>query len=327
MAKSLDQLTELASPVGGDNVLIQQGATAYKTTVAKIGVAVAANVGGDILPDMTGATGTVSVRNIGSSTQKFNTIWAHDLQLDANSLYVNGKKVIEDASSTMTFSTDPDQALEVRTSSTTPGTGNGSLSLSAGNQINMTAGGDVQFTVSNAAGATKGLSFSNQSAGGNITFSTPNGSAVFNQNVAISGNLTVSGTTVTMNTETVLIEDNMIQLNSSQVGAPAATLVGGIEINRGDELKYRFVFEELTDTFKIGEQGSLQAVATREDTPIDGGLAVWSAADHRFNTISGSVPIFTSGTAFPESPKGGDECFRTDLDEFYKYTGAVWVQI
>lgn len=327
MAKSLDQLVELTNVAKTSNTLVQQAGTAYRASVQNLGAAILSDTSGDILPNMAGASGSVSTVNIGSSTQKFNTIWAHDLQLDASSLYVNGKKVIEDASSTMTFSTSVDQALEVRTSSSVAGTGNGSLSLTAGNQLNVTSGGDVQFTVSNASGATKGLSFSNQSVGGNVTFSTPNGAAVFNHNVAIAGTLTVSGSTVTLNTETVLIEDNMIQVNSSQTGTPAPTLIGGIEVNRGDELNYRFVFAEATQTFRIGEQGSLQAVATREDSPVDGGLAVWNAVARRFDTISGSVPIFTSGTSFPTTMKAGDECFREDLDEFYKYTGTTWVQI
>jgi hypothetical protein len=34
-----------------------------------------------------------------------------------------------------------------------------------------------------------------------------------------------------------------------------------------------------------------------------------------------------SGTAFPVSPSFGDECYREDLDEWYKYNGSTWTQI
>jgi hypothetical protein len=43
-------------------------------------------------------------------------------------------------------------------------------------------------------------------------------------------------------------------------------------------------------------------------------------ADGRFVAV-------TSGTSFPGSPTFGDEIYRTDLDEWYKYNGAVWTQI
>ena len=46
-------------------------------------------------------------------------------------------------------------------------------------------------------------------------------------------------------------------------------------------------------------------------------------------TISTGAKIVscTSGTTFPVSPVLGDECYRTDLDEWYKYNGAIWMQI
>lgn len=37
--------------------------------------------------------------------------------------------------------------------------------------------------------------------------------------------------------------------------------------------------------------------------------------------------LVTSDTQFPSSPTLGDECYRTDLDEWYKYNGSVWMQI
>ena len=87
----------------------------------------------DILPDMTGATGDVSVRNIGSAAAKFNSVYADEVFVGASSLYVNGKTAIQDNSSVMTFATDIDQGVEIKTSSSTPGSGSGNLTLSSGN--------------------------------------------------------------------------------------------------------------------------------------------------------------------------------------------------
>ena len=69
-----------------------------------------------------------------------------------------------------------------------------------------------------------------------VTIGTPTSTTT------IRGNLDVQGTTTTINTEQLLMEDNIITINSNQTGTPSNTLVSGIEIERGDELNYRFVF-------------------------------------------------------------------------------------
>ena len=108
-------------------------------------------------------------------------------------------------------------------------------------------------------------------------------------------NLTITGNTVFVNTETLTIEDNIIQLNSSIDPAthPPSTLYGGIEINRGIDNKYWFAFHEGSESFKIGEvvpsgltydYSNLQPVATREDTPNDTCFAIWNSAEKRFVT-------------------------------------------
>lgn len=299
-------------------------------------------VKGDILPD------TTSSRDIGSDTFKFRAVYADEVYVSQNSLYVNNKKVLEDLSDTMTFSTDVDQAVQIKTTSTSNGTGNGNITLSSENLVNLTSLGGVNVTVGSNVSA-KNIQFQNNSTDGHIEFvsNTGSGSGIsftgntsFNNDLTIAGNLTVSGSTTTVNTTTVNIQDNLIQINSNQTGTPATSLIGGIEVNRGDSQAYRFVFEEMTDTFKIGEQGSEQAVATREATPTANGIAFWDSFNNRMNTSSdltfdGSdltvmtrkVVTISSGTSFPSGAGLGDECYRTDLDEFYKYNGSVWIQI
>ena len=43
------------------------------------------------------------------------------------------------------------------------------------------------------------------------------------------------------------------------------------------------------DTFKVGEAGDLQILATREDSPEDGGVAFWDDTNKRFNTDTGFI--------------------------------------
>lgn len=119
---------------------------------------------GHLLPEMTGASGVVSARDIGSSSQKIRRLYVHDAYIDAGSLYVNNKLVLQDDSGTITVSTDEDQDLKIRT------TGTGDLVLESDNEVNSIAKGGIEFTVPSNI-PTKHLNFTNLSSGGNLTFS------------------------------------------------------------------------------------------------------------------------------------------------------------
>lgn len=130
---------------------------------------------GTLLPEMTGATGNVSVRDLGSTTQRYRNIYADELFLGASSLYVNGKKVIEDVSDTMTFATDPNQSMVLSTS------GIGTLGLtsdnailtltSTQNEVNINGAGGIEMNVNNTL-VSKHINMANAAANGNITLST-----------------------------------------------------------------------------------------------------------------------------------------------------------
>ena len=100
-----------------------------------------------------------------------------------------------------------------------------------------------------------------------ITTPTVIGTATFEEDVVITGDLTVSGTTTTVNTEEVNIADNIIRLNSNFTGA-GPTESGGIEIERGDEANKQFVWDEGSDKWSIGAE-TFDA-ATVEATTITG---------------------------------------------------------
>jgi hypothetical protein len=135
-------------------------------------------------------------------------------------------------------------------------------------------------------------------------------------------------------------------LNNNQSGIPSSSLISGISVNRGDSPDYRFIFKEDDDTFRVGEENLEQAVATREDSPTSFGVSYWNNTSKRFDTFSGltfngtnlssindiliqsrRAVTVASGTSFPTGVGLGDECYRTDLDEWYKYNGATWMQI
>lgn len=115
----------------------------------------------------------------------------------------------------------------------------------------------------------------NQNIGGDKTFTG---------NVTVQGDLVVNGSSVTVNAQTVEVEDNLMLINKGEVGNGVTAGEAGILVDRGTAPDYKFVWEEAGQAFKIGEVGSLQKVATREDAPISGGLAVWDSGSAKFNT-------------------------------------------
>ncbi len=237
---------------------------------------------GTISTDLIPATSSI---DIGSTTNPIDHIYANEMFLSASSLYVNGKKVIEDTSNVMTFTTEVDRSMDVKT------TGIGNLTLRSDNQLNAASKGGMEWIVP-ADIPSKNINFTNLSTSGQIVF-TSNSAVIVSNDLTVSGNLTVNGTTTTIDTTNLVIEDNIITLNKNQTGIPASSLISGIEIERGDESNYRFTFKEIDQTFRVGVQGSEQAVATRQDTPTANAIPVWNDTAKRFDTsaitISGTV--------------------------------------
>lgn len=137
--------------------------------------------------------------------------------------------------------------------------------------------------------------------------------------LTIQGNLNVSGTTTTVNSETVTIADNIIVLNSNETGTP--TQNAGIEVERGTETNYQFLFNETSDTFEIGMVGSLQAVATRQNIPTNNGVAVWDDANKQFITSTNltltSTNLYVGGTV-SASELIERTPYPKDLEQAYK---------
>jgi hypothetical protein len=80
---------------------------------------------------------------------------------------------------------------------------------------------------------------------GNINIT---GTLQTSSNAIIGGNLTVSGTTTSVNTETINLADNNIVLNSNHTGAPTEN--AGITVERGTEADKVFQWNETTDLWE-----------------------------------------------------------------------------
>jgi len=73
------------------------------------------------------------------------------------------------------------------------------------------------------------------------------GNKTFSDNVIVTGNLTVNGTTTAVNSNTVNIGDNILVLNSDEAGTPSQS--AGFEVERGTAANARFIWDEGNDRF------------------------------------------------------------------------------
>ena len=103
------------------------------------------------------------------------------------------------------------------------------------------------------------------SAGTGVSYDSSNGQFSIGQNVStsdsvtfagmtISGDLTVNGTTTTVNSEIVNIADNIIVLNSNETGTPSQD--AGIDVERGTSNNVSLTWNETDDVWKFTNNGS-----------------------------------------------------------------------
>jgi len=114
--------------------------------------------------------------------------------------------------------------------------------------------------------------------------------------VDIDGNLTVSGTTTYINTETIELDDNTILLNAN---ATTASEDAGIEIERGTvETNVTFLWDETADKWTIGTEtfvaGTVEADLTGDVTGT-----VSSISNHNTDALTqGSTNLYYASSLF-----------------------------
>jgi len=90
-----------------------------------------------------------------------------------------------------------------------------------------------------------------------------NSNVTFND-LTVSGNLTVSGTTTTVNSNTVTIGDSVLTLNSDEAGTPSQN--AGLEVERGTSTNASLLWNETTDSWVAGLLGSEVELTTNSGT-------------------------------------------------------------
>jgi hypothetical protein len=71
-------------------------------------------------------------------------------------------------------------------------------------------------------------------------------------NLTVEGDLTVNGTTTTINTTNLEVEDNIITLNKGETGAGVSEGKAGLMVDRGSENDAVLIYDESDDKWKVG---------------------------------------------------------------------------
>ncbi len=168
--------------------------------------------------------------------------------------------------------------------------------FSAGTGVTVSSG---QISVGQAVGTTD-----------NVTFN----------DMIVSGDLTVSGTTTTVNSNTVHIGDNIISLNHDETGTPSQD--AGIEIERGTSTNKTLVWNETTDKWTVGSEtfvagmfeGSVAATTLTADSATLGAVEGFShlKAPHSATTKTYTVTVATKTSAHRYNGTGSSNGFVID---------------
>jgi len=87
-----------------------------------------------------------------------------------------------------------------------------------------------------------------------LSIGAATGTTTVNNALTVAGDLTVSGTTTTVNTETINLADNVITLNSNEAGTPSQN--AGIEVERGTSTNVALQWNETSDVWEFTVDGT-----------------------------------------------------------------------
>lgn len=195
------------------------------------------NVSSDIIPS------TTNTYSLGSPTKKWEEVF-----IGPNSLYIEDVVTGNNVEFTVNNGT---LLLDNAAISTSIGSNSVTLGThTTGSYVqSLVAGTGVTLSNNSGEGATPTIAIGQSVAtNANVTFN----------DVTVAGNLLVSGATVTVNSETLTIDDNIIVLNNNEAGTPSQN--AGIEVERGTSANVAIRWNESTDKWETTNDGSTYSV-------------------------------------------------------------------
>lgn len=130
---------------------------------------------------------------------------------------------------------------------------------------------------------------------GNLTIDSAGGTVTVDDNVVITGSLTVSGSATYVNTEIVTIDDNVILLNSNSSGSP--TQDAGIEVERGDSTNVSLLWNETNDNWTLTNNGTnYHEIVRKYATNVGNSASTVFTITHNLDTRDVVVQVYDNNT-------------------------------
>jgi hypothetical protein len=136
--------------------------------------------------------------------------------------------------------------------------------------IGVTLNSSGEFRIGQAVDTTSNVTFGTVDCGNITTTGTLEGPTTFTIDpathgddtgtVVIAGDLTVQGTTTTVNSTTVALGDNILVLNKDEAGTPSAN--AGLEVERGTATNVSLLWNETGDNWTVSDGSATSTLLT-----------------------------------------------------------------
>lgn len=182
----------------------------------------------------------------------------------------------DDTTDTLTVTNAGVTSITGTTNQVNASASTGSVTLSLPQDIH--SGANPTFAGVNAGNINVGITGDNEidTDTGNLTIDSAGGTVTVDDNLIVTGDLTVNGTTTTLNTTELLVEDNIITLNSGATGTPS--LNAGIEVERGDDPNVVLRWNETSNTWELTRDGTNYEEITTVGTVTSGDISDFTEA-------------------------------------------------
>lgn len=264
LALDINELTALDAEGGSDPLLVADSIPVYdasaagnkKVTIANLETVIFADVSGDITIASNGAAA------IGSGA-------IVDGDISATAEIAVSK--LADGSARQLLQTDAagtgvEWASNIDVPGTLDVTGKTTLDGDLDVATAVTSGGTTNIaTGTTSTGNTKIVNIATNGAAGSST-SVTIGTSGGTSSVTILGDLTVTGTTTTVNTNNTVVKDSLIELANGATGTPTSD--AGLIIERGDLSNVFVGYDEGADLFVVGTTTATGTSTDTTPTPI-----------------------------------------------------------
>jgi hypothetical protein len=130
-----------------------------------------------------------------------------------------------------------------------------------------------------------------------VTVGLPN-DVTINNNLTVGGDLNVTGKVNAVNTTTINIQDNKVNLNSAFTGTPVAD--AGIRVERGDSPDVELLWNESQKVWTLTNNGTVYNPITRKYVQTLGTSSISYTVNHNLGTVDVHAQVFQASTPYSQ---------------------------